>query len=396
MPSAHAGGVAYPVCTGMHRGVAPRLAPTQEEDAQPVKQGCLILAILAIALIGAAQTACGGTSGTLAQPAPKRFYVSSSGSDRNPGTKARPWRTIVHATRVLRAGQTAVVLAGTYSDSINWARGGSDSAPITIRAAAGARVTITGRVKIWAANVRLSGFRLLGQTAANANEVAIYVSGGRNIEVSGNEITRAARSGIFVSGGATDVRVIGNWIHDNGLRENLDHGIYWHSGTGGLIANNVIESNIAYGVHLYPNADETTVTSNTIVDNGRSGIIVAGDSSASSDGNLLVNNILAFNHEFGMRTFWSSPVGTGNEARANLSHGNTEGPVASGSQARGISLFDTWTDAPSFVDPMASDYHLQAGSAALGRAIPDWAPATDFDGRERPQGSAPDLGAFER
>ena len=45
---------------------------------------------------------------------------------------------------------------------------------------------------------------------------------------------------------------------------------------------------------------------------------------------------------------------------------------------------------------MVSDYHLQAGSAALGRAIPDWAPATDFDGRERPQGSAPDLGAFER
>ena len=368
---------------------------TQEEDAPPVKQGCLFLVILTVALVGA-QAACGSVPETLAQPSAKRFYVSISGSDRNPGTRARPWQTIAHAARVLRAGQTAVVRRGTYNESFNWSKGGTDSAPVTIRAATGARVTVTGRIKIWATNVRLSGFRLLGQTAANTNEVAVYVAGGGNIEISGNEITRSARSGIFVGGGATEVRIVGNWIHDNGTRDGLDHGIYVHTAAHGLIANNVIESNTAYGVHLYPNADDTIVTSNTIVDNGRSGIMVAGDSRASSDGNLLVNNILAFNQEYGMRTFWSSPVGTENEARANLAHDNADGDVAPADKARGMSFYDTWIAAPDFVDHAASDYHLGAGSAALGRAIPDWAPATDYDGRPRPQGAAPDLGAFER
>ena len=367
----------------------------QEEDAPPVKPGCLFLLILAVALVGAVQAACGSAE-TLAGSSQKRFYVSISGSDRNPGTSARPWRTIAHAARALRAGQTALVRSGTYSENVNWSRGGRESARITIMAAPGARVTITGRIKIVAAYVRLHGFRLLGQTSANANEVAIYVAGGRNIEISGNEITRAARSGIYVSGGATDVRVVGNWVHDNGIRDDFDHGIYWGTGTRGLIANNIIESNAAYGVHLYPNADDTVVTSNTIVDNGRSGIIVAGDSSASSDGNLLVNNILAFNHEFGIRTFWSSPVGTDNEARANLTYRNADGSVASGDQARGITVYDTWEDAPDFVDREASDYHLGSTSAAIGRALPDWAPARDYDGRLRPQGAAPDLGAFER
>ena len=261
-------------------------------------------------------------------------------------------------------------------------------------AAAGGRVTITGRIKISAAYVRLHGFRLLGRTAANANEVAVYVAGGHNVEISANEITRSARSGIFVVG--ADVHVVGNWIHDNGLRDDFDHGVYWHTGPRGLIANNVIEGNAAFGVHLYPNADDTLVTSNTIVDNGRSGIIVAGDSEATSDRNLLVNNILAFNHEFGIRTFWSSAVGSENEARSNLAFGNTEGPVASGSMAVGISFYDTWTDPPNFVDRSASNYHLGAVSAALGRALPEWAPARDYDGRLRPQGAAPDLGAFER
>jgi parallel beta-helix repeat protein len=380
----------------MQSGVALRAQLTREEDAHPVKQGCLIVVILAIALIGAAQAACGGMPDTLAQSTAKRFYVSTSGSDRNSGTKAHPWRTIGHAARALRAGQTAVVLGGTYNESFNWSRGGTEAAPVTIRAAAGARVTVTGRIKIWATNVRLSGFRLLGQTTANANEVAVYVSGGGNIEISGNEITRSARSGIFVGGGATEVRIVGNWIHDNGTRDGLDHGIYVHTAADALIANNVIESNTAYGVHLYPNADDTIVTSNTIVDNGRSGIMVAGDSRASSDGNLLVNNIFAFNQEFGMRTFWSSPVGTENEARANLVYDNADGDVAPAEKARGMSYSDTWIAAPDFVDRTGSDYHLQAASPALGRAVPDWAPATDFDGRARPQGSAPDLGAFER
>jgi hypothetical protein len=52
---------------------------------------------------------------------------------------------------------------------------------------------------------------------------------------------------------------------------------------------------------------------------------------------------------------------------------------------------------PLFVNPAALDFHLHPGSSAVdtGSLAPrDFAPV-DFDGQPRPQGPAPDIGAFE-
>jgi len=51
---------------------------------------------------------------------------------------------------------------------------------------------------------------------------------------------------------------------------------------------------------------------------------------------------------------------------------------------------------PLFADPVAGDYHLRAGSAAIdaGTVAPEALPA-DHDGLPRFQGTAPDLGAYE-
>jgi hypothetical protein len=46
------------------------------------------------------------------------FYVSTAGSDSNPGTLAAPWRTIQHALDTLQSGQTAFVRAGTYGEDL--------------------------------------------------------------------------------------------------------------------------------------------------------------------------------------------------------------------------------------------------------------------------------------
>lgn len=53
---------------------------------------------------------------------------------------------------------------------------------------------------------------------------------------------------------------------------------------------------------------------------------------------------------------------------------------------------------PKFVDLAAKNYGLQATSPAVNAAVPSTGLATDhdFDGVLRPQGAAPDIGAFER
>lgn len=40
------------------------------------------------------------------------YYVASTGSDRNPGTKARPWQTVKKAAITLVAGDTVLIREG--------------------------------------------------------------------------------------------------------------------------------------------------------------------------------------------------------------------------------------------------------------------------------------------
>ena len=42
------------------------------------------------------------------------YFLSPSGDDSHLGTRAQPWRTLDHANRLLRAGDSATLLGGTY------------------------------------------------------------------------------------------------------------------------------------------------------------------------------------------------------------------------------------------------------------------------------------------
>ncbi|SEF16103.1 carbohydrate-binding protein [Streptomyces sp. Ag109_O5-10] len=71
-------------------------------------------------------------------------YVSSTGSDRNPGTAHRPFRTVQECASAALPGDTCVIASGIYRESIRPARSGTDSARITYRAAPGADVVVDG------------------------------------------------------------------------------------------------------------------------------------------------------------------------------------------------------------------------------------------------------------
>jgi hypothetical protein len=62
------------------------------------------------------------------------FYVSTAGSDSNPGTQSAPWRTVQHAADVARAGSTVDVRSGVYEELVNIkASGNASDGFITIR-----------------------------------------------------------------------------------------------------------------------------------------------------------------------------------------------------------------------------------------------------------------------
>ena len=50
---------------------------------------------------------------------------------------------------------------------------------------------------------------------------------------------------------------------------------------------------------------------------------------------------------------------------------------------------------PTFVSPASKDFHLAAGSPAIDTGAAAFAPAVDLEGQARPQGSLPDIGAYE-
>jgi len=61
----------------------------------------------------------------------KDYYVSTKGSDSNPGTFDKPWKTIGKANSMLQPGDIVYIRVGTYEETINPSRSGTEGNYIT-------------------------------------------------------------------------------------------------------------------------------------------------------------------------------------------------------------------------------------------------------------------------
>jgi hypothetical protein len=62
------------------------------------------------------------------------YYVSTSGSNSNPGTLAQPFRTVQRAATIMLAGDTCYIRGGTYHEAVVASNlVGSAQLPITFR-----------------------------------------------------------------------------------------------------------------------------------------------------------------------------------------------------------------------------------------------------------------------
>jgi hypothetical protein len=308
---------------------------------------------------------------------------------------------------VLSPGQRALVRKGTYSENLLLERDGTASAPITLAnypderpvlRPAGGHANDCALELNSASYVRVHGFVIEG--ARGPSSANVYFEGGtHHVELSGNVIRGSADQGIFSERTTHDLQILGNAIHDNGPSPaHQSHGIYLE-GDQQLIANNLVYNNhYGFGITVYPSANLVWVVDNTIVGNGRSGIVIGAAGSTTVNEATIVNNIVAFNKLAGIESYFppGTIVGKGNEAYRNVGFGNPSGDfvewVGGGiDYSRGNIVGN-----PRFRERTARDYRLTAGSRALDRAVPGYSLRRDFAGHRRPQGRGYDIGALER
>ena len=301
-------------------------------------------------------------------------FASPSGSDTQSGTAASPYRTAQRLVDSLSAGQTGCLRAGEYTETsgyvLSFERAGAAGAPISVRSYPGERARLMGIVVVprGSDHVRLTDVDIEGN--GTQNTVKIYAA---DVEIADNDITNRMRAhscmllGSDSAGRAVRPTIRRNFFHDCGAtaNDNKDHSIYAAAADDGTIEDNVFVNSAGKTIQLYPDAQRNRVAHNVIdggADTVRGGIVISGDGSHASSGNVVEQNIITYAATYNVYSNWEGPVGRDNVVRNNCLWGARLGDIDNdGGLVVGVNLN---TD-PRFRDRQGRDYRLAADSPCL-------------------------------
>lgn len=307
------------------------------------------------------------------------YYVSPDGSDMNPGTKKKPWRTPGKAFTFVRAGDTVYFKAGVYEidSTLKLVDGGSPGKPITFadypldkeRALFKAdNSCMTNMIHITDMGyIHIKGLRAVAPKISDEGAVIRIDGSSHHIKLESIKIHHSLADAIQVRGdrskkSVTDVHITGGEIYKIGAGENRGSinisetrrvkikGVYVHDSYGDLIQVNRSEDTCIERVrladplegggqhedalHIYYAKD--VIIKNSVISSvkqGKSGIIIgAGEgiaNSASRNITLIGNRVwvkkdsgaIDINHAINVRMY-------NNRVSANINPmviANTEG-----------------------------------------------------------------------
>jgi hypothetical protein len=88
-------------------------------------------------------------------------------NDNNPGTEARPWKTIQKAAEVAKPGDVIYVMAGRYDERVKVSTGGTPDKPMAFVAMPRRSVTVGG-FDLEASHIRVEGFEITADIPGTA------------------------------------------------------------------------------------------------------------------------------------------------------------------------------------------------------------------------------------
>jgi len=230
------------------------------------------------------------TSSLLAQ-AGSTYYVSTAGSDSNPGTIGAPWLTIQHAANTVTAGAAVYVFGGVYDEAVNFPASGTASAPITFESYPGQTAVIDGtNVTCCTSNPPSSGNDTQGLVTI-VNQSYVTVSG---FEIRNFTTSKAASTpaGVWITGSGTGVRLLNNLVHN--------------------ITTSSEKNGNAFGVAVY-GTSQTPITSLVINGNEVYNLKTGNSESVNVDGNVthfsITNNLVHDNDNIGIDAIGYEGVG---------------------------------------------------------------------------------------
>jgi hypothetical protein len=132
-------------------------------------------------------------------PPPGSLFISPTGSNSNPCTEAQPCLTMGHAYEKAAAGQTVLLLAGSYPGQTIPGAGKSGTAHVVFAPAPGASDKVTSTIYVFGSHVTLEGLAVQDVVIGNYDEepgrpnptdVSLLDLTGRNFEIdSATDIT---------------------------------------------------------------------------------------------------------------------------------------------------------------------------------------------------------------
>lgn len=363
------------------------------------------------------------------------YYVATTGSNSNPGTEKKPWRTVAHAVDTMVAGDTTYVKRGLYDEGlIQFKRSGTQTAPIRLLNAPGESPVIHcidpkqfHRILLQHASgskymigwITIEGFEIWncweGIKFSNAHDSTFrrnWIHGDNNLP----------RPGIL--GNGTRILIDRNIINNNGFQGH-GHGIYMN-GTAMTITNNNVYNNAGYGIQLngspssfydpskhagpeFAVSENWIIANNTIAYNqAKAGIVVWGSTCNNTqiENNIFYENGVNLPNSAVNGIDFVSTTCTGIQIRNNLAFTSESGrkPFLSSRAIEGVHYMQSGnivnTDNPRFVNapptlPDSPNFALTERSPAIDKGLSLGEIRTSFDGTTRPQGRAYDIGAYE-